>query len=490
GVRRCLYVVPNVWQEDLEPLMSLGETRGYGRIFLARESLSADPATFRAELRARIATESQNTALSVLLVGSSNDYEPMFDDWQTWWPAGEWRTVRQGYLDQGYVRQAERDIIPTWYAADPRPQPDGMSWFRPYFDTDFPYSDWTGDGVPDVVVARAPVATQAELVAWIANVLEFEYVPRPPLRIGVWANDSDWSGNSGLFVTDLVNEHVLPFVPSGYTSDVLWTSQIGGVHSLREAALRSQIGSGVETVVTLATISTRYRTGDFHRETFAVTSIPFSPRFVMIGTTCDVGGFNRTHNPSYGVPAGVRFLTAQDRGAITWIAPSAGSWQEGDAVIAQALLIEIYGQPQRALGTSFLEAQQAVLASRPDLSDLVQSFGFSGCPFTRLSTNDVPTDALVVPRQTFLYPSVPNPFNATTEIRFSVGESGRATLDVFDVRGARIRRLFDGLAHPGQLQRLVWVGTDAVGRPVSSGVYFVHLNAGGKALSHKLTLLK
>lgn len=490
GVRRCLYVAPAAWEQDLEPVMSLGEGRGYGRIFLASETLGSDPATFRAQLLAQIASESPNTDLSVLLVGSSNDFEQMFDDWQTWWPAGGWQTVRQGYLDQGYVRQAERDIVPTWYVADLRPQPDGMSWFRPYYDTDFPYSDWTGDGIPDVVVARAPVATQAELVAWIANVLEFEYVPRPPQRIGVWANDSDWLGNSGLFVADLVDTQVLPNVPADYVPNVLWTSQIGGFHSLREAAIRSQVGSGVETIVTLATISTRYRTGDFHRETFAVTSIPFSPRFVMIGTTCDVGGFNRTHNPSYGVPVGVRFLTAQDRGAIAWIAPSAGTWQEGDAVVAETLLQQVYGNRQRALARSFLEAQKVILASRPDLRDLVQSFGFFGCPFTHLSTNGVPTDALMVPRQTFLYPNVPNPFNATTEIRFSVGASGRAIVDVYDVRGARIRRLFDGLAPTGQLQRLVWVGTDEVGRRVSSGVYIVHLNAGGTSIAHKLTLLK
>ncbi len=62
----------------------------------------------------------------------------------------------------------------------------------------------------------------------------------------------------------------------------------------------------------------------------------------------------------------------------------------------------------------------------------------------------------------------PNPFNPTTRVSFTLGESPGGRLEVLDARGRRIARLWSGEAMAGWTS---WNGTDEAGRAVPSGVY-------------------
>jgi hypothetical protein len=84
----------------------------------------------------------------------------------------------------------------------------------------------------------------------------------------------------------------------------------------------------------------------------------------------------------------------------------------------------------------------------------------------------------------------PNPFSASTTIRFDVPASGgRVKLAVFDVNGRRVRTLEDGFV-AGGAQTSRWDGLDAAGRPAASGVYFCRLEASGATQSTKLMLVR
>ena len=83
----------------------------------------------------------------------------------------------------------------------------------------------------------------------------------------------------------------------------------------------------------------------------------------------------------------------------------------------------------------------------------------------------------------------PNPFNPQTEIRFVAAERSRVTLEVFDLRGTRIRILVQGQMPAGN-HRVQWDGTDDSGRRVSSGTYFYRLQVGDFEASNKMLLLK
>jgi hypothetical protein len=78
----------------------------------------------------------------------------------------------------------------------------------------------------------------------------------------------------------------------------------------------------------------------------------------------------------------------------------------------------------------------------------------------------------------------PNPFNARTEIRFSLPQAGKVSLNLYDLTGRKVATLFNHVATGGEHT----VPLDATG--LASGVYFVSMAAAGKVASHKILLLK
>ena len=85
--------------------------------------------------------------------------------------------------------------------------------------------------------------------------------------------------------------------------------------------------------------------------------------------------------------------------------------------------------------------------------------------------------------------AAPNPERGNSVIELELHAPSRISLDVFDLRGARVRRLMDGVRTAGT-HRVSWDGADEAGRPVSSGVYVVRLAAEQQALTTRITLLR
>jgi hypothetical protein len=83
----------------------------------------------------------------------------------------------------------------------------------------------------------------------------------------------------------------------------------------------------------------------------------------------------------------------------------------------------------------------------------------------------------------------PNPFMASTRLRYFLVSEGSVSLEVFDVSGRRVRTLVEGRAAPGQ-HHTTWDGCDDEGRPVASGVYFARLKAGKDMATGRLLLLR
>jgi hypothetical protein len=85
--------------------------------------------------------------------------------------------------------------------------------------------------------------------------------------------------------------------------------------------------------------------------------------------------------------------------------------------------------------------------------------------------------------------AAPNPFNPQTKIRFELTRGARVRLALFDVTGARIRLLLDGVKPAGH-HEVAWDGRDDHGREVATGMYFCRLEADGSSQARKLTLLR
>jgi hypothetical protein len=68
-----------------------------------------------------------------------------------------------------------------------------------------------------------------------------------------------------------------------------------------------------------------------------------------------------------------------------------------------------------------------------------------------------------------------------------IGEE--AVIEIFDVNGAFVSRIFEGRADPG-LNTVTWDGTHAGGGAAASGVYFCRLRCGNRSVSRKMVLLR
>ena len=88
-----------------------------------------------------------------------------------------------------------------------------------------------------------------------------------------------------------------------------------------------------------------------------------------------------------------------------------------------------------------------------------------------------------------LLPNHPNPFNPRTTISFVVAEENLVALEVYNLRGLRLRTLVRDRRSAG-LYEASWDGTDAAGQPLPSGVYFFRLQIGDFRATNKMMLLK
>ncbi|OGC76870.1 MAG: hypothetical protein A2Z27_05995 [candidate division Zixibacteria bacterium RBG_16_50_21] len=83
----------------------------------------------------------------------------------------------------------------------------------------------------------------------------------------------------------------------------------------------------------------------------------------------------------------------------------------------------------------------------------------------------------------------PNPFNATTSIRYSVPQTGKVELAVFNILGQKVRTLVDEELSAGE-HTVIWDGRNQSGQYVATGVYFYRLQVGTEVFVRRMTLLK
>jgi hypothetical protein len=88
-----------------------------------------------------------------------------------------------------------------------------------------------------------------------------------------------------------------------------------------------------------------------------------------------------------------------------------------------------------------------------------------------------------------LHGNYPNPFNPTTTIRYDLPSAEHVRLEIFNIKGERIRVLVDR-QQPSGRHDVVWDGRNASGQAVATGVYLYRLRAGSAVETRKMQLLK
>jgi len=81
-----------------------------------------------------------------------------------------------------------------------------------------------------------------------------------------------------------------------------------------------------------------------------------------------------------------------------------------------------------------------------------------------------------------------NPFTSRTSLAFELPSASDVRLELFDLRGARLRVLASGRHEPGR-HVVSWAGTDEGGRALPAGVYLARFVGGGREITQKLVRL-
>ena len=93
------------------------------------------------------------------------------------------------------------------------------------------------------------------------------------------------------------------------------------------------------------------------------------------------------------------------------------------------------------------------------------------------SVDSMEDATLPIPNQFILEQNYPNPFNPTTTIQFNLPRSVHVSLKIYNALGQEVRNLIDTTIPAGE-NSIIWDGKSNTGQSVSSGLYFMKLQAG------------
>ena len=84
----------------------------------------------------------------------------------------------------------------------------------------------------------------------------------------------------------------------------------------------------------------------------------------------------------------------------------------------------------------------------------------------------------------------PNPVIGAAEINFSIGQPSTVNLSVYDITGRLIRIFIDNRYLVPNIYKIIWYTNDNLNCRLSSGIYFVKLNAGDFYAVKKILVLR
>jgi hypothetical protein len=94
-----------------------------------------------------------------------------------------------------------------------------------------------------------------------------------------------------------------------------------------------------------------------------------------------------------------------------------------------------------------------------------------------------------VPKQYFMFPAYPNPFNPSTTIRYQLPQAADVKLEIFNTLGQTVHTLVNSRVEAGY-HEVRWNGRDDSGIQMPSGVYMYRIEAKDFQQVKKMLLMK
>ncbi|MCK4654352.1 MAG: T9SS type A sorting domain-containing protein, partial [Candidatus Cloacimonetes bacterium] len=186
--------------------------------------------------------------------------------------------------------------------------------------------------------------------------------------------------------------------------------------------------------------------------------------------------FDLTGNNHNGTPQGGLTLVESTAPIINWLSLS----PESETVFPDSSVIinVMFDATDLEIGT--YDAQIVIISNDPENPETI-------IPII-LNIVEAGSNEILSPLITKLESNYPNPFNPTTTINFSLEEPCNVTLDIFNIKGQKVKTLADSKFEKG-IYELTWDSTNSNGIAVSSGIYLYEFKINGKSESVKKMLL-
>jgi hypothetical protein len=128
------------------------------------------------------------------------------------------------------------------------------------------------------------------------------------------------------------------------------------------------------------------------------------------------------------------------------------------------------------------------------ISVIVNDFGFGELSdtvqFSLQIQGELSGDEEPLPRLFQISNTYPNPFNPVLTIDFEIDRPRNVSMHLFDLKGRKIRTVFENREFQAGFFQEKWFGKDDRGMQVSNGIYMVQLISDKNRLKRKITLLK
>jgi hypothetical protein len=163
-------------------------------------------------------------------------------------------------------------------------------------------------------------------------------------------------------------------------------------------------------------------------------------------------------------------------------------WQEGNLTVDPQFIAPDQGNFELGVsspcinnGTAFFVWETDTLVAYPDSAYVGAAPDMGAFEYPTLTVEDPPG---TIPYRFVVYPTYPNPFNATTTFTFALPGPATVTITIFNVQGRQIATLDGGLLSAG-IHRLTWDAEEN-----GSGLYLYRVQAGAEIATGKCLLVK
>lgn len=130
-----------------------------------------------------------------------------------------------------------------------------------------------------------------------------------------------------------------------------------------------------------------------------------------------------------------------------------------------------------------------LLLSPPQVYCTLDALTFFAVSCTCTSTTVSEEETIEQPAGFALSQNYPNPFNQSTNIAFTLANSGFVDLRIYDLLGRKVRTLVYEHLSSGY-KSVLWDGKNDSGKDVASGIYFYQIKIGNFSETKELVLLK